>query len=224
MMETDVSKGTAVLDADGNPIDYSFNQFEKYKRANVPVEFVDKLTEHIDKLDLTWEKALYGSNTDYDPKVRKSDIAWISNEELSTYIYNQFMSANADPDWQFNIDSLEDIQYTVYQESDIKESDDFTETLDGHYDWHCDHLMSVGDNRKCRKLSMTFMLSQVDEDYEGGSFEFQLLRKGNIEYDTVVLQKGDILIFPSTLNHRVRPVVRGTRKVLVAWAWGPPFK
>jgi len=224
MMETDVSKGTAVLDADGNPIDYFFNQFEKYKRASVSVEAVDEISKYIDNLDLTWEKGLFSSKIEYDPRTRKSDIAWIDDENVSNFVYSQFLSANSDPDWQFNINALENVQYTVYKESEIKESDDFTETLDGHYEWHSDHLMSAGDTRTCRKLSMTFMLSQVNDDYEGGSFEFQLLRNGNIEYDTLTLQKGDILVFPSTLNHRVRPVRSGTRKVLVAWAWGPLFR
>ena len=223
-METEVSTGTSVVNAEGQVQDFSFNQFEKYKRASVSVEAVNEISKYIDNLDLTWEKGLYSSKTEYDPRTRKSDIAWIDDENVSNFVYSQFLSANSDPDWQFNIDALENVQYTVYKESEIKESDNFIDTLNGHYEWHNDHLMGVGNTRNCRKLSMTFMLSQVNDDYEGGSFEFQILRNGNIEYETLILNKGDILVFPSTLNHRVRPVVSGVRKVLVAWAWGPLFR
>jgi PKHD-type hydroxylase len=220
-----VSKGAAVLDASGeNVLDYSFNQFEKYKKASIPSEAIDGIVEYIDKLDLTWEKGLYGSKLDYDPRVRQSDIAWISDEQVKDFIYSQFMSANEDPDWNFDVDSMEDIQYTIYNASEKKDSADFLETLDGHYEWHNDHIMTIEEPRRCRKLSMTMMLNQVDEDYEGGYFEFQVLRMGNIDYDKIILNKGDILVFPSTMSHRVAPTVSGTRKVLVAWAWGPPFR
>lgn len=220
-----ISKGATTLDASGDKvIDFEFNQFEKYKTASIPTEVVDNIVRHLDGLDLKWEKALYGSRLDYDPRVRQSDIAWVSDELVKDFVFAQFESANQDPDWNFHIDSMEDVQYTVYNASEKKDSEDFLETLDGHYEWHNDHLMTTDEPRKCRKLSMSLMLNQVDEDYEGGHFEFQLLRQGNIDYDKIILNKGDILVFPSTLNHRVAPTVIGTRKVLVAWAWGPPFR
>jgi PKHD-type hydroxylase len=220
-----VSKGSTVLDASGEKVlDYSFNQFEKYKIGSIPTEVIDNIVEHIDKLDLKWEKALYGSKLDYDPRVRQSDIAWISDEQVKNFVLSHFESANQDPDWQFDIDSMEDVQYTVYNASEKKDSANFLETLDGHYEWHNDHIMTIEEPRRCRKLSMSILLNQVDEDYEGGRIEFQVLRQGNIDYDGITLNKGDILVFPSTMSHRVAPVVSGTRKVLVAWAWGLPCR
>ena len=38
------------------------------------------------------------------------------------------------------------------------------------------------------------------------------------------LKKGDVLVFPSIMHHRVHPVLSGERRVLVAWAWGPLYK
>ena len=38
------------------------------------------------------------------------------------------------------------------------------------------------------------------------------------------LKKGDIVVFPSQMEHRVNPILSGERKVIVAWAWGPLYK
>ena len=70
---------------------------------------------------------------------------------------------------------------------------------------------------------MTLMLSKRDE-YEGGSFEFQRFEDGSSHFDEINLDIGDMLVFPSIIQHKVNPVTRGERKVLVAWAWGPMFK
>jgi PKHD-type hydroxylase len=37
-------------------------------------------------------------------------------------------------------------------------------------------------------------------------------------------EKGTVLIFPSFLMHRVTPVTKGTRKALVFWTGGEPYK
>ena len=39
-----------------------------------------------------------------------------------------------------------------------------------------------------------------------------------------ILPKGSIVVFPSHLWHRVKPVTRGTRYSLVVWHLGYPFK
>ena len=70
---------------------------------------------------------------------------------------------------------------------------------------------------------MTLMLSDSSE-YEGGDLEFQHVVNGEFHTQTVKLERGDILIFPSMVSHRVTEITSGNRNVLVAWAWGPPYK
>jgi PKHD-type hydroxylase len=41
---------------------------------------------------------------------------------------------------------------------------------------------------------------------------------------TEILPKGSIVVFPSFLWHRVKPVTKGTRYSLVLWHLGYPFK
>ena len=58
-------------------------------------------------------------------------------------------------------------------------------------------------------------------DYEGGNFEFD----GDIDQlPPEHKEKGTVIVFPSFYRHRVTPVTKGTRKVLVAWFEGPHWR
>ena len=65
-----------------------------------------------------------------------------------------------------------------------------------------------------KKLSFSLILN---ENYEGGELEF----KDSNENISLNLNKGDMVIFPSTLLHRVKPVTNKIRKSLVGWMIGP---
>ena len=183
--------------------------FLKYKKAKIPIDQLDQIIEYIDNLDLKWENSGFGENT-FDKNYRLSQHVWVKDEFVKEFVGTQFESANSDPEWWFDLNGLEDIQYTKY------------DGTGGHYNWHNDEVID-SESRVCRKLSTTIMLSNSDE-YEGGEFQFRSLGRGNVEYETITLEKGDFLMFPSLLNHRVKPVLKGTRKVLVSWAWGPLFR
>ena len=212
------TKGTKIISDTGKIVDYNNDQFFKFKRAAIPIDQLDEIVEYIDKLDLKWEDSVFGVDDTLDKHYRLSQHAWVEDESAKEYIMMQFQSANTDPDWRFDLTQIEDIQYTKYNAT----PEDQDGVLGGHYGWHSDELI-IPDSRICRKLSMTIMLSNSDE-YEGGEFQFQCLRKGNIEYQSLTFEKGDVIVFPSIMNHCVDQVLSGTRKVLVAWAWGPLFK
>jgi PKHD-type hydroxylase len=69
-------------------------------------------------------------------------------------------------------------------------------------------------------LSISVQLSDPSE-YEGGDLQFSLYGDR-----TVIAEKeqGTMVIFPSYMRHRVTPVTRGTRRSLVTWITGPPFR
>ena len=82
----------------------------------------------------------------------------------------------------------------------------------------------MNQNGKIRKLSMTVAL--VDgSDYEGGEFEINMStpEKENIHVVKESKIKGSVVIFPSFVWHRVKPVTGGTRYSLVNWHQGWPF-
>lgn len=85
-----------------------------------------------------------------------------------------------------------------------------------HYDWHID----VGENQTAsRKLGFTVQLSASSE-YEGGDLEFHRLSPDREAFR----RKGMLLVFPAFWLHRVTPMTRGTRSVIVGWVHGPSFR
>lgn len=85
----------------------------------------------------------------------------------------------------------------------------------GGFDWHVDTMSGM---TATRKLSLSVQLSHRD-DYEGGELEFA--GQGEMPLSR---GQGTVICFPSFACHRVRPVVRGLREALIAWAHGPTFR
>ena len=84
---------------------------------------------------------------------------------------------------------------------------------------------------KVRKLSVTCQLTDGSE-YKGGELEFDFRdynpnmrdESKHLVQAKEILPKGSIIVFPSYLWHRVKPVTKGVRYSLVVWNLGHPFK
>jgi PKHD-type hydroxylase len=113
-------------------------------------------------------------------------------------------SANKQAGWNFDVDDIESIQIGKYSDG-------------GHYDWHQDSSIP-NDVNKQRKLSISILLNDPSE-FDGGNFEF----KKN-EGENLLTSQGDIIVFPSFLEHRVTPVTSGVRYSAVTWMNGSAFK
>jgi PKHD-type hydroxylase len=78
---------------------------------------------------------------------------------------------------------------------------------------------------------MTCQLTDGSE-YKGGELEFDFRQYSPQMRDEAqhlrkapeILPKGSIIIFPSFVWHRVKPVTSGVRYSLVVWHLGYPFK
>ena len=87
----------------------------------------------------------------------------------------------------------------------------------GYMSKHCDNIHhSHGQQYGFPQLTSLLMLN---DNYEGGELEF----KNSDENMSLDLDKGDMVTFPSFLEHRVKPVLNGTRISLVGWMLGPKF-
>lgn len=85
----------------------------------------------------------------------------------------------------------------------------------GAYGAHVDSaLMRVpGTGQTMRSdLSATLFLSEPDE-YEGGELEIE----GSFGVQSVKLEAGDLILYPSSSLHRVRPVTAGARIASFFW-------
>ena len=95
------------------------------------------------------------------------------------------------------------------------------------YDWHVDieqEIPNINGQYLMRKLSMTIWLNDPDE-YEGGEFDIEVEGpRKDPRYDSLKLPKGSVVVFPSRMWHRVRPITSGERKSLVVWFRGVPFR
>ena len=154
-------------------------------------------------------------------KRRDSNIVWLDQRWLYRYIHYYVNMANYNSGWNFQWDFSENAQFTKYK-------------LNQFYDWHCDSWMEpYGDKEsgnlkgKIRKLYVTCSLSDPT-DYKGGEFEFRFQNNdnGNFVDKTCyeIMPKGSIVVFPSFIYHRVKPVTEGTRYSLVMWNCGNPWK
>jgi len=154
---------------------------------------------------------------------RKSKIVWMDDRWIYKEIHPYLMGANHSAGWNFEWSWSEACQFTSY-------------TATGHYGWHQDSWDKPYDDPKrpayrgkIRKLSMTLNLSDP-ATYTGGELEFDPRNHDPQEEKARILKcpqikpQGSIVIFPSFLWHRIRPIRSGKRYSLVCWSLGWPFK
>lgn len=170
--------------------------------------------EEIDRLNQIAEtqsaqRVLVGKNLEFKPEGNRSHLRRVNPTRENHWAYQKLIDAisilNANT-YQFDITGTDEPLYHVTYEG----------AEQGHYTWHTD----VGnDSQAQRKLSITFQMSDPS-DYEGGDLEFNAT--GQIE--TAPKKKGQLILFPSYILHRVTPVTKGVRRAMVAWIVGPPFR
>ena len=153
-------------------------------------------------------------------KVRKSDVKFINFDNgmgQADWIFfrlNKIIEDINNQFYNFDLNGYESFQYTVYHDHEK-----------GRYDFHMDTIMGNNipdDMYETRKLSMTFLLNEPGVDFEGGDFQINSGQEKDAE--TVPLNKGRIIMFPSFMIHRVKPVTKGIRKSIVIWVVGPKFR
>ena len=201
-----------------------------YFQSAIPSKICDDIIEY--GLSHKSQIALTGSGSKEPPtkeelkniqKKRKSDIVWMSDTWIYKEIQPYIHEANKSAEWNHEWDFSQACQFTEYKKGQ-------------YYDWHCDgwdkpYKKEGPDNGKIRKLSMTCQLTDGSE-YKGGELEFDFRNydphmrdesKHRVQCKEI-LPKGSIIVFPSFVWHRVKPVTSGTRYSLVVWHLGRPFK
>ena len=155
---------------------------------------------------------------------RNSNVIFFNDRWIYKEIQPYIHKANKLANWNFQWDHSESCQFTKYKKNQ-------------YYDWHCDsweeayNKPGTPDHGKIRKLSVTCQLTDGSE-YKGGELEFDFrdynpnMREENrhLKKAKEILPKGSIIVFPSFVWHRVKPVTAGTRYSLVVWHLGKPFK
>ncbi len=177
----------------------------------------DRIVEQASSLAI--DPARVGTNEDdYElvDEVRQAHIAWIPADEPYVWIHDKLTSVVQKANRTYGYDLIgftEDLQFTEYAGAGA------------FYDWHQDGL--DGDLAG-RKLSLVVQLSDP-ADYDGGDLElFGVDGDGGSmdldEWRPRVRGHGSVVVFPAFEFHRVTPLTAGTRRSLVCWVGGPPFR
>ncbi len=139
-------------------------------------------------------------------QLRSTKIHWMTNEKYKDSllpIYQEISSKVRrinDSIWSYNYDGYQSFQYSEYDVGD-------------HFDWHIDTNQFTGKN--IRKVSFSLGLSNKNE-YEGGD----LILKTSVEENHYKLDRGDLIVFPSWVLHKITPITKGKRRVVVGWGEG----
>ena len=145
-----------------------------------------------------------------DRRIRRAGLVWVDDLPEAAWLADQITAIVAEANraqFHFDLnDFAESAQVARYGAEDA-----------GHFHWHSD--IGQGPVAARRKLTLVIQLSDVDA-YEGGALEVW----GNAEPSPQPRGKGDAVLFPSFLLHRVTPVTQGVRWSLTQWVHGPAFR
>jgi len=206
-----------------------FPNYNWYYSAAIPKKTCENIIKYGKSLHLN--KALTGGITNpkkIKPKElknmkrkRNSSVAWLDDQWLYELITPYLKNANQSAGWNFQWDWMESCQFTKYKPKQ-------------YYGWHKDswekpYGLDANKNwqGKMRKLSVIVNLTDPKE-YTGGELEFDFrngteLNKKTTKICKEIKPQGSVIVFPSFLWHRVKPVKTGTRYSIVVWSLGWPF-
>jgi PKHD-type hydroxylase len=88
---------------------------------------------------------------------------------------------------------------------------------EGQYGWHHDGCLNEPYD-----IKLTVVANISTDVYVGGEFEM-FLTNGPKHLQQLDIP-GSVLVFPSFIRHRVKPVTEGTRKTISFWIRGPNFR
>ena len=189
------------------------NKIKKWASKKWEPSFVDT------KKVITDEERRTGKKGDYKPdsKQRISDIAWCNDQWLYDIIWPFMLRANEESGWKYDIKAAESCQITRYKKGGF---------YNFHKDGSGDHLSTYHNPENAflhghvRKLSMSVMLN---DNFEGGAFEFASYSKEKCHITPIEASAGSVIVFPSSVEHRVAPITKSIRYSVVCWFLGPPF-
>jgi predicted 2-oxoglutarate/Fe(II)-dependent dioxygenase YbiX len=171
----------------------------------IPVELCDLLLRDVG--DIQKKRGLIEGNKEPPNELRNNKTAFLKeNHWFEGIMLNHIYHANQSAKWNFELAGCENLQYAEY----------FTGEK---YDWHRDHNMYDMENpeKNYRKLTAVCQLSDFSEFEGGGTFLVDFS-------DSLLKNKGDLIVFPSHILHKAGEVTSGVRKTIVCWAYGPKFK
>ena len=136
-------------------------------------------------------------------EIRDAETRFIDPKETDLYRILNKIGFSANKYFKYDINGIEKAQIINYK------------APSEGYNYHID--IGPEGTAANRKISMSLILN---DDYEGGEICF---RSSDSEKCTRPA-KGEVVLFSSFLSHKVKPITKGERFVVVTWFTGPPFR
>lgn len=157
-----------------------------------------------------WERA--GITNDqlksggYDNRIRSADLQQLPNDDRwpRTALAAALSDINAEV-FRMDLEGLMDPDWPSVLRYDASSAD--------HFRPHQD----AGPLHSTRKLTFVVQLSAPDM-YRGGDLVFPEVGR------TAARDQGELIVFPSTVQHTVTPVIEGCRYALVGWVHGTTLR
>ena len=200
---------------------------DPYGITNLSEEQFNLVEKIINESELEWNEGVLLQDEDStiapieDNSIRSCKACFLPVRDELVDMFGQLIIDynNNHSGWNYDVEFIEALQVCDYYEGDF-------------YDWHTDSFANPSiqtkhqyhpDKPYNRKISATVFLNDPDE-YEGGELDLETGGpNAEVRYDTMKMPKGTVVVFPSSMWHRVRPITSGVRKSLVLWIQGPPF-
>ena len=172
--------------------------------GEIPTVMCDKMLEEFAESELkSGSMGAEGESSDLNQ--RNTSVTFTEFDHwFATLLEAHAYAANSECKWDYEINQRESVQVAKYG-------------VDQHYGWHVD-VFPLAGNPIDRKITVVCLLNDPTE-YEGGELQLRLYQ----EY-TAPLKKGSLIAFPSIIEQRVTPVLKGTRYSATLWTAGPRFK
>lgn len=169
------------------------------KQSVITKEEIQGLLDYQGKIILAG--VVNSKNKGYDPSKRSTSLKQIDPKSFPSVNKKLIkLCKEFDPDMDPDKFYVKEYNFLIYNPGD-------------HFDWHKDKIKE--ENRQERKYSSTTVLS-LSDDLEGGLFAIDDQQGFQANVD---IKLGETLLFRSDLRHRVFPVIKGKRIVLVAWIY-----
>jgi PKHD-type hydroxylase len=162
--------------------------------------------DDIISLSQSYKKESGGTFGGDEGAYRKSVVRWLPPDDRTHWIYHRLKEYASEANEIFSLDVCgftEFLQFTEYEGKGSK------------YGSHVD----IGPGHWHRKISIVVQLSDPN-DYKGGDFH---ISTGGENFRPPK-ERGNVILFPSILQHEVLPLVSGNRYSLVSWVSGSPWK
>ena len=135
--------------------------------------------------------------------VRDAETRFIDEKQTRLYRILNKVAMSANKHFKYEINGIERAQIITYK------------APSNGYEYHMD--IGPEGTAATRKMSMSLLLN---DDFEGGEICFRYNENEMCKRP----EKGEVVIFSSFLSHKVKPITKGKRYVVVAWFTGPPFR